>query len=101
MIHQQTTGPVRSDDGTRLVVDVVGDGPPLILVGGAFSYRRWKGFTQLAQLLADSFTVHGYDRRGRGDSDARPPTSVQQEIDDLAAVATLAPEPAHIFGMSS
>jgi pimeloyl-ACP methyl ester carboxylesterase len=101
MTEHLTTAHVRSGDGARLVVDVVGTGPPLILVGGAFSYRRWKGFTQLAQLLADSFTVHGYDRRGRGDSHPHPPTTVQQEIEDLAAVATQARGPAHIFGMSS
>jgi pimeloyl-ACP methyl ester carboxylesterase len=92
---------VTSTDSTRLAVDVVGAGHPLILVGGAFSYRRWPGFVELASLLADSFTVYGYDRRGRGDSDPGPSTSVDLEIDDLAAVVEAAGGDAHIFGMSS
>ncbi|HEY9412786.1 MAG TPA: alpha/beta hydrolase [Jiangellaceae bacterium] len=102
-----------SVDGTRIAMDVVGSGPPLILVGGAFSFRRWKGFVRLAAILAPSFTVHGYDRRGRGDSGAgtgsgegagsgsRAGSIVEQEIADLAAVARHAGDPAHVFGMSS
>lgn len=92
---------VTSSDSTRIAVDIVGSGHPLVLVGGAFSFRRWKGFVELASLLADSFTVYGYDRRGRGDSDLGPATSVDLEIDDLAAVVDAAGGDAHVFGMSS
>ncbi|WP_238007074.1 alpha/beta hydrolase [Dactylosporangium sp. AC04546] len=90
-----------ASDGTRIAMDVIGSGPPLVLVGGAFSFRRWKGFVQLAELLSDSFTVIGYDRRGRGDSEPGPGTTVDVEIDDLAAVVRHTVERAHIFGMSS
>jgi pimeloyl-ACP methyl ester carboxylesterase len=92
---------VRSPDGTRIALDRTGDGPPLVLVGGAFSFRRWRGFVQLAELLAPRFTVVGYDRRGRGDSGDAPRYAVEREIDDLAAVIDAAGGRAHVFGMSS
>jgi pimeloyl-ACP methyl ester carboxylesterase len=91
----------RSQDGTSIVYDRVGSGPPLVLVGGAFSYRRWKGFVQLAELLADRFTVINYDRRGRGDSGDATSYAVEREIEDLAAVIEAAGGRAQVFGMSS
>ncbi len=102
MTHDVTVDHVRSTDGTRLALDVVGSGPPLVLVGGAFSFRRWKGFLELAQLLADDFTVVAYDRRGRADSEPGPATSVALEIEDLRSVAAhVDGGPPHVFGMSS
>jgi pimeloyl-ACP methyl ester carboxylesterase len=92
---------VRSNDGTRIAFDRVGAGPPLIIVGGAFSYRRWKGYVQLADLLKNRFTVVSYDRRGRGDSGDTAPYAVDREIEDLAAVVEAVGGPAHAFGMSS
>ena len=59
---------VTSRDGTRIAYDRGGDGPPLILVGGALSDRRFSKLVQLAELLSGDFTVVNYDRRGRGDS---------------------------------
>ena len=91
----------RSKDGTRIAFDAVGDGPPLVIVGGAFSYRRWKGFAQLADLLSDTFTVVNYDRRGRGDSGDNPPYDVEREIEDLTSVVDSVGGRAHVFGMSS
>jgi pimeloyl-ACP methyl ester carboxylesterase len=92
---------VRSTDGTSIAYDRVGSGSPLIIVGGAFSYRRWKGFLQLAELLSDRFTVIGYDRRGRGDSGDARQYAVEREIEDLAAVIEAAGGRADVFGMSS
>jgi pimeloyl-ACP methyl ester carboxylesterase len=63
---------VRSRDGTSIAYDRIGDGPALILVGGAFSHRSWKGWTRLSEPLAPRFTVISYDRRGRGDSGDAP-----------------------------
>ena len=92
---------VRSGDATPIAYERTGDGPALILVGGAFSHRRWKGWTQLAELLAPRFTVISYDRRGRGDSGDAPEYAVEREIDDLDAIVRVAGGPAHVFGMSS
>ena len=56
---------VKSADGTQIAFDRTGDGPAVVLVGGAFNDRKTPA--ALADLLADSFTVYTYDRRSRGD----------------------------------
>ena len=64
-----------SDDGTTIAYETVGEGPPLVLAGGAFNDRRSPsaGLPLAAHLLAGDHTVVCYDRRGRGDSgDTRP-----------------------------
>ena len=92
---------VRSKDGTSIAYDRAGAGPALILVGGAFSYRRYKRWVQLAELLAPRFRVISYDRRGRGDSGDAPEYAVEREVEDLDALVQAAGGPAHVFGMSS
>jgi pimeloyl-ACP methyl ester carboxylesterase len=92
---------IRSLDGTAIACDRSGAGEPLVLVGGAFSYRRYPGQVKLAQLLAERFTVYSYDRRGRGDSGDTPPYAVDREIEDLAAVISAAGGQAHVWGLSS
>jgi pimeloyl-ACP methyl ester carboxylesterase len=62
---------ITAPDGTTIAYDRTGAGEPLILIGGAFSYRRFPGQVKLAQLLSARFTVYSYDRRGRGDSSTR------------------------------
>lgn len=90
---------VTSKDGTRIAFDRSGDGPALILVGGALSDRS--GWAPLAKLLAPRFTVISYDRRGRGDSEDRPPYSVDREIEDLEALVDKVGGAAFIHGQSS
>lgn len=92
---------VRSKDGTSIAYDSAGDGPALILVGGAFSYRRYKSWLQLVELLAPRFRVVNYDRRGRGDSGDAPEYAVEREIEDLAALVAETGGTADVFGMSS
>ncbi len=92
---------VRSQDGTQIAYDAVGDGPPVILVGGAFSYRLYRSWVQLVELLAPRFRVVAYDRRGRGDSGDAPGYAVEREIEDLAALVEAIGGSAHVFGTSS
>jgi pimeloyl-ACP methyl ester carboxylesterase len=92
---------VRSKDGTRIAFDRVGDGPPVVLVGGAFSYRAFGKMVELANLLAPRFTVLNYDRRGRGDSGNTLPYSVEREIEDLEALIGAAGGSACAWGWSS
>jgi pimeloyl-ACP methyl ester carboxylesterase len=92
---------VRSKDGTTIAFDRTGQGPPLIVVGGAFSYRRWKGLLRLGELLAETFTIVNYDRRGRGDSGDTPPYAVQREIEDLDALIEASGGSAFVWGISS
>jgi pimeloyl-ACP methyl ester carboxylesterase len=90
-----------SRDGTTIAYDREGEGYPLVLVGGAFSYRRYPGQVKLARLLGTRFTVYSYDRRGRGESGDTRPYAIEREIDDLAAVISAAGGKAHVWGLSS
>jgi pimeloyl-ACP methyl ester carboxylesterase len=90
---------VISQDGTNIAFDRVGEGPPLILVVGAFNDRT-KG-APLAAVLAARHTVFTYDRRGRGDSGDTAPYAVEREIEDLAALIAAAGGAAAVFGYSS
>jgi pimeloyl-ACP methyl ester carboxylesterase len=92
---------VISKDGTHIAYDELGEGPPLLLVGGAFNTRTFGPNGGLAPLLAERFTVINYDRRGRGDSTDTAPYSVEREIEDLEALITETGGSAHVFGISS
>jgi pimeloyl-ACP methyl ester carboxylesterase len=88
-----------SADGTPIVFQQSGTGPVLVLVVGAFCDRSTTA--QLAALLADSFTVVEYDRRGRGSSGDAAEYSIQDEVDDLAAVIAATGGSALVYGHSS
>jgi pimeloyl-ACP methyl ester carboxylesterase len=89
----------RSADGTDLAFDELGDGPPIIMIVGAFNDRSTTA--PLAAALAPRFTVLNYDRRGRGDSGNTSPYAVQREIEDLDALIAVAGGQAAVFGYSS
>ncbi len=72
---------VRSKDGTVIAFERSGEGPPVILVVGAFNDRATGA--PLAAALQERFTVSNYDRRGRGDSGDTPPYAVEREVEDL------------------
>lgn len=92
---------VRSKDGTPIAFDQLGDGPTIILAGGAFSYRAFPKLVELAELLAKRFTVINYDRRGRGDSGDTAPYAVEREIEDIQALVDAAGGSASLWGWSS
>ena len=92
---------VISQDGTSIAYDQVGQGPAVLLAAGAFSYRKYPGSLQLADLLAKHFTVFNYDRRGRGDSGDTKPYAVEREIEDLQALIDAAGGSAYVWGLSS
>lgn len=94
-----TVGTVRSADGTTIAYETAGEGPPIILVGGAFNDRSTT--RPLATALASDFTVYGYDRRGRGDSGDTGPYAVQREVEDLAALIDRVGGRSYLFGLSS
>ena len=75
---------VTSRDGTRIAYDLLGDGPPLIVVSGMFCTRQTTH--ELSEQLAARCVVVNYDRRGRGESGDTPPYAAEREIDDLAAL---------------
>lgn len=90
---------VQSADGTTIAFDRFGDGPPLILVVGAFCDRSAP--RNLAETLGHDFAVFTYDRRGRGASGDTPPHAVEREIEDLDALLHDVGGPAFVFGHSS
>jgi pimeloyl-ACP methyl ester carboxylesterase len=90
---------VDSVDGTKIAFDRLGDGPPVIVVGGMFCDRRT--MRALAEQLAERFTVINYDRRGRGSSSDTPPYAVEHELEDLAALIREAGGSAAVYGHSS
>jgi len=92
---------VTSRDGSRIAHDRYGEGPVVILVGGALSYRKFNKMEELAKLLADRFTVINYDRRGRGDSTEVKPFAVEREIEDIAALIEAEGGSASLWGWSS
>lgn len=92
---------VTSRDGTTIAYSTQGQGPALVLVDGALCSRAFGPMPGYAKALADSFTVYWYDRRGRGESGDKLPHTVQQEIDDLAAVIQATGSTPYVFGASS
>ncbi|SDN78175.1 alpha/beta fold hydrolase [Alkalicoccus daliensis] len=92
---------VISKDATKIAFDKTGQGPALILIGDAFSYRKFPQQAELANLLAEYFTVYNYDRRGRGNSGDTPPYHVGREIEDLQALIEEAGGTAYVWGLSS
>lgn len=94
---------VRSEDGTAIAFERAGNGPPVILVGGALSsgVRDFPPFVELARLLEPRLTVYRFDRRGRGDSSDTQPYAVEREVRDLAALIADAGGAAAIYGFSS
>ena len=90
---------VLSKDGTPIAFDQSGEGPPIILVVGAFNDLSTRA--PLAAQLSEHFTVFNYDRRGRGASGDRTPYAIEREIEDLAALITEAGGSSSVFGYSS
>lgn len=94
-----TTGSVTSVDGTTIGYRQLGRGPGVVLLHGAMSSAH--NHMQLAEALADAFTVYVPDRRGRGLSGPyREDHSVRKDVEDMDALLTRTG--AHnVFGVSS
>jgi pimeloyl-ACP methyl ester carboxylesterase len=90
---------VTSNDGTTIGFDRMGEGPPVVVVGGGSVDRMSNA--PLVPLLADRFTVFNYDRRGRGDSGDTLPYAVEREIEDIGAVIEASGGEANLYGTSS
>jgi pimeloyl-ACP methyl ester carboxylesterase len=78
---------ITSKDGTPIAYEKVGQGPALILVGGALNgHKAVASGMPLAKRLAANFTVYSYDRRGRGASGDTKPYAIEREVEDIAAL---------------
>jgi pimeloyl-ACP methyl ester carboxylesterase len=94
-----TTGSVTSQDGTTIDYRQLGHGPGVVLLHGTAS----SGYNhiQLAEALADAFTIYVPDRRTLGlNGPYSKDYSIQKEVEDLDALLTKTG--AHnVFGVSS
>lgn len=89
------TGP----SGTRIGYETYGEGPPLVLIHGAFSDHR-TNWTYVKPLLEPHFTVHALARRGRGETDATVGHALKDEIEDAVAMIRRVGEPVFLLGHS-
>lgn len=89
-----------SADGTLIAYHTVGNGEPVVIVGGAFSTAE--AGTPLAEALA-AVGLQGVtlDRRARGLSGNTEPYAPQRETEDLAAVIAAVGGEASVLGHSS
>lgn len=90
---------VTSKDGTKIAYDRTGQGPALILIGGALGDHHF--YSPLANEFAKHFTVYNFDRRGRGQSGDTQPYSVEREVEDVDALLADAGEQAFVYGHSA
>src|ERR671916_835023 len=90
---------VNSADGTRIAFERFGDGPPLIVIGGATCDRA--RMRDVSERFGRDRAVINYDRRGRGDSGDTQPYAVDREVEDLAALVDVAGGRASLYGHSS
>jgi pimeloyl-ACP methyl ester carboxylesterase len=89
-----------SADGTAIAFDRVGDGPTVLIVGGAFSTAA-DGDALAAALAAVGFRAITMDRRARGASGDKRDSTPEDETDDVAAVIEAVGGDAIVLGHSS
>lgn len=98
-MNEVRTNGVASSDTTTIGYRQVGQGPGLVILHGAMEWSL--SHIDLAQALADAFTVYLPDRRGRGLSGAYAADhSAGRDIEDLDAILTETGA-RYLFGVSS
>ncbi len=85
--EQYTTASVTSKDGTTIGYRQLGHGPAVVILHGSMSTGYYH--LQLAEALADAFTVYVPDRRGFGLSGPfGKDDGIQKDVEDLDALLT-------------
>ena len=90
-----------SRDSKKIWYTVVGNGQPLVLIGGSsIAHRQWDF---MVPILQDHFKVILFDQRGAGLSDRSPiGISVEQWVDDLKLILDeIGVKKTHILGTSN
>jgi uncharacterized protein YndB with AHSA1/START domain/pimeloyl-ACP methyl ester carboxylesterase len=95
----KTMQTIISKDGTKITFEKQGNGPAVILVAPAVADHG--DAAQLADRLAEHFTVYNYDRRGRGQSSDATTYAIEREIEDIQSIISEAGGKAYLFGSSS
>ena len=80
-----TTHAVLSQDGTKISYLTLGNGPSVIVIPGTLSMAT--DYAAFARALAEHFTVHTIERRGRGESGPQGHDySIAKECEDVLAL---------------
>ena len=80
-----TTHAVLSRDGTKISYLTMGSGPSVIVIPGTLSMAA--DYAAFARALAEQFTVHIIERRGRGESGPQGDDySIAKECEDVLAL---------------
>src|SRR5262245_18789348 len=89
---------VRSADGTPIMYERTGSGPPLVLVHGSLNDRTvWRA---VLPAFEQRHTVFAMYRRGRNDSGPPAEHALERQFEDVAAVIEAAGEPVDLLGHS-
>lgn len=93
-----TSQTVTSKDGATIGYYTIGKGPGILVLPGALAVAA--DYRELSKALADRFTVHIIERRGRGHSSPMGSTySMDRECEDVTAVQK-ATQATFMFGQS-
>lgn len=90
---------IRTSAGHTVSYVVEGEGPPLLLVHGAFS-DHISNWAQVWPLLIRMFRVYAIARRGRGQTSATEGHSIADEADDVIEIMKSIGEPVILLGHS-
>lgn len=90
---------VVAPDGTPVSFAEYGEGPPLVLVHGAFSDHD-SNWELVRERFARRFHVLAIARRGRGATPATTGHALESEASDVAAVIAAVGEPVFLLGHS-
>ncbi|MDP9265131.1 MAG: alpha/beta hydrolase [Chloroflexota bacterium] len=83
--ERYVTDSVISNDGTTIGYRQLGGGPGVVLLHGAVESAQ--SHMELADALADAYTVYLPDRRGRGMSGAHGKDhNIQRDVEDMDAL---------------
>ncbi|MFV0460696.1 MAG: alpha/beta fold hydrolase [Actinomycetales bacterium] len=85
-------------DGTQVGYHVVGQGPPLVIVHGSITEAA--DWFAVAGELAEQFTCHVLDRRGRGASGDDERYALATEASDIATLLEIAGPGSMLLGHS-
>lgn len=90
---------INSKDGTKIAYEKLGNGKPLIIIGGSLADHQM--YVPLAAELSKKLTVINYDRRNRGKSGTVFNHTIQSELQDIDALSSLCNEEPIIYGHSA
>lgn len=90
---------ITSPSGVRIGFERWGEGPPLVLVHGAFSDHR-TNWMYVKPHLERHFTIHAMARRGRGATEATAGHGIEDEAEDVVALIRQIGAPVCLLGHS-